>query len=89
MAIRRWSRGGTLGELAAAAADNERHAAALLAVVRARLEHAESTLEAWQEPAGVLLPCEPDPDVRRLIRARLEAVVLELRTILTAAGLRP
>lgn len=57
-----------------------------IAFMRARLKQHCTHLEAWREPDGELVGTEPDPVERQIIRARLEAIVEELRAILQYAS---
>ncbi len=41
--------------------------------LRERREYFEECIRGWAEPDGLLVPTEPDPDERALIRARLRA----------------
>ena len=45
-------------------------------------------LEGWQEPRGVLVPSEPDPDQRRIIRAEHLAVCRTLEKLKNCVLLR-
>ena len=45
-------------------------------------------LEGWEEPRGVLVPSEPDPDQRRLIRAEHLAVCRTLEKLKNCVLLR-
>lgn len=49
----------------------------LLDLVRARRAQHQANLDGWREPGGFLLPTEPDPDERRLVRERLKAAIYE------------
>lgn len=47
-----------------------------------RLAYHEESLRQWAEPDGLLLPTEPDPNVRELIRLRLRVAIDTLRWVL-------
>lgn len=51
-------------------------------LVRERLKQHRENLADWKEPDGLLVPTEPDPDERRLVRERLKAAIFELATLL-------
>jgi hypothetical protein len=50
--------------------------------IREQLEHYETSLDGWREPDGCLIPTEPDPDERQLVRERLKAAIHALRWVL-------
>ncbi len=58
-----------------------------LMVVGRRIDQHATNLAGWQEPGGFLLPTEPDPEERALIRTRLEAAIEELRLLVRELGL--
>jgi hypothetical protein len=51
-------------------------------VVRVQIEHYQSALRLWNEPNGFLLPSEPDPRAREIIRAELKGAIHALRWVL-------
>jgi hypothetical protein len=50
--------------------------------IREQLKHHEASLDGWREPDGFLLPTEPDPEERQLMRERLKAAIYTLRWVL-------
>lgn len=46
--------------------------------IRAQIEHHRDSLRGWAEPHGHLVPSEPNPDERALIRIRLRASIVAL-----------
>jgi hypothetical protein len=50
--------------------------------VRERLAEMERNLQEWKEPDGMLVPTEPDPEERALVRARLEGAIWTLKWFL-------
>ena len=57
----------------------------LTAVVR-RIEQHRGNLAGWQEPAGFLVPTEPDPKERAAIRERLMVASEELGRLAEELG---
>lgn len=50
--------------------------------IRAQIEHHRDSLRGWAEPHGHLVPSEPNPDERALIRIRLRASIVVLQRAL-------
>lgn len=45
---------------------------------RDKLTELRGNLDGWQEPNGYLVPTEPDPEERALVRARLTGAIYGL-----------
>lgn len=53
-----------------------------LPLLRERLAHLRDNLAGWRESDGHLVPTEPDPEERALVRARLQGAIAELEHLL-------
>lgn len=51
-------------------------------IIREQLNHHRASLDGWHEPDGLLVPTEPDPEERRLVRERLKAAIYTLEWVL-------
>jgi hypothetical protein len=52
------------------------------AAIREHLAAARSSLEGWEEPSGLLIPTEPDPDEREKCRTHLRAAIFAYQRVL-------
>lgn len=52
--------------------------AALIAQVKERRKQHADNLAGWREPDGYLVPTEPDPEERLIVRRQLQAAIHEL-----------
>lgn len=50
--------------------------------IQERLKQHADNLAMWQEPDGFLIPTEPDPEEREMVRQRLNAAIFEINKIL-------
>ena len=60
-----------------------------LAAVRRRIKQHEDALVGWSEPAGLLVPTEPDPATREQTRLALTVAIEELRRLCADMGRVP